>query len=176
MVDGEVREMMRRIFYVDYSFCIGCEMCEGVCDFIYGGRFNIKVYYIIIGIFVFINCCYCEKVLCMDVCFVGVIYCDSDGVVIINFNKCIGCLMCFVVCFFGVFIFDVKFKVVIKCDMCVDRRRFGMVLVCVEMCLVGVIFFGKFEEVEEKVRRRIVEKIVWEWLVVVNLEGVGWMF
>ncbi|BAD86264.1 4Fe-4S cluster-binding protein [Thermococcus kodakarensis KOD1] len=167
--------MTRRILHVDYSLCIGCETCEGVCDFIHGGRPNIKVYYTITGIPVPINCRHCEKAPCMDVCPAGAIYRDSDGAVIINPNKCIGCLMCLAACPFGVPTFDVKLKAVTKCDMCADRRRLGTAPACAEMCPAGAIFFGKPEEVEEKVRRRTAEKIARERLAAVNLEGVGRM-
>jgi len=66
-----------------------------------------------------------------------------------------------------------KLKAMTKCDMCADRRKLGMAPACSEMCPAEAIFFGKPEEVEEKIRRRTAEKIARERISTVSLEGLG---
>jgi len=167
--------MTRRILHVDYSLCIGCETCEAVCDFLHSGKPNIRIYYTVSGLPVPISCRHCEKAPCMDVCPAGAIYRDSDGAVIINPDKCIGCYMCLAVCPFGVPSFEVRAKVMTKCDMCADRRTLGMPPACTEMCPAEAIVFGRPEEVEDRIRRRTAEKIARERISAENLEGVGRM-
>lgn len=83
--------------------------------------------------------------------------------------------MCLAICPFGVPSFDVKTKAVTKCDMCADRRRLGMEPACAEMCPAEAIFFGKPEEVEDRIRRRTAERIAREMIAAVDMEGVGRM-
>ncbi|WP_048058380.1 4Fe-4S dicluster domain-containing protein [Pyrococcus yayanosii] len=165
--------MRRRILHVDYSLCIGCETCQSVCEFIHNGKPNIRIYYTVSGLPVPISCKHCDKAPCMDVCPAGAIYRDSDGAVIINPKKCIGCLMCLAVCPFGAPSYDVRIRAVTKCDMCADRRKLGMEPACAEMCPAEAIFFGKPEEVEDEIRRRTAEKIARERISLESMEGVG---
>lgn len=55
--------------------------------------------------------------------------------------------MCGIVCFFGILEFDFFDKIMMKCDFCVYRRVEGKFLVCVEICLIDVFFFGDFNDI-----------------------------
>ena len=111
----------------------------------------------------------------MNVCPSNAIYKDTDGAVIIDPKKCIGCLMCLAVCPFGAPSYEARLKVVTKCDMCADRRRVGLEPACSEMCPAEAIFFGKPEEVEENIRKRTAEKIARERISLEAFESVGKM-
>jgi len=166
---------MRKVLHVDYSLCIGCETCQGVCEFLHRGKPNIKIYYTTSGVPIPINCRHCEEAPCMEVCPTNAIYKDHNGAVIIDSSKCIGCYMCLAVCPFGVPSFDIKAKAVTKCDMCADRREVGMAPACSEMCPAEAIFFGKPEEVEENIRKRTAEEIAKERILMEDLKGTGGM-
>ncbi|KUH32419.1 formate dehydrogenase [Thermococcus celericrescens] len=167
--------MAKKILHVDYSLCIGCETCQGVCDFIHDGKPNIRIYYTVSGLPVPINCRHCERAPCLEICPVGAISKDHEGAVIIDPGKCIGCLMCLAVCPFGVPSFNVRIRVVTKCDMCAARRAEGMEPACGEMCPAEAIFFGESGEIEDRIMRRTAEKIARERISSMNLEGVGRM-
>nr|WP_237182754.1 4Fe-4S dicluster domain-containing protein [Pyrococcus kukulkanii] len=109
----------------------------------------------------------------MDVCPAGAIHRDTDGAVIIDPKKCIGCLMCLAVCPFGAPSYDVRIRAVTKCDMCANRRMLGMEPACAEMCPAEAIFFGKPEEIEDEIRRRTAEKIARERISIGSMESVG---
>lgn len=166
---------MRRILHVDYSLCIGCETCQGVCEFLHHGKPNIKIYYTMSGLPIPINCRHCEKAPCMEICPVGAISRDHDGAVIVDPQRCIGCFMCLAVCPFGVPSFNVEVRAITKCDMCADRRELGMEPACKEMCPAEAIFFEKPEEVEDRVRRRTAEKIARERISSESFESFGQM-
>ncbi|WP_056933457.1 4Fe-4S dicluster domain-containing protein [Thermococcus barophilus] len=160
---------MKKILHVDYNLCIGCETCQGVCDFIHDGKPNIRIYYTMSGLPIPINCRHCERAPCMDICPVGAISKDHEGAVIIDIHKCIGCLMCLAVCPFGVPSFNPKVKAVTKCDMCASRRKEGLNPACEEMCPAEAIFFGEPGIVEDRIRRRTAEKIARERILATNL-------
>lgn len=46
-------------------------------------------------------CMHCEKAPCVDVCPVGATYRRDDGVVVVNYDRCIGCRYCTVACPYG---------------------------------------------------------------------------
>lgn len=107
-------------FFIDFSCCIGCKICELVCkDYkdlmlevsfccIYeyvGGDWqedngvwyqNVFVYYLLI------LCNYCEDLVCIKVCLSGVMYKCEDGFVVVDEDVCIGCCYCYMVCLYGV--------------------------------------------------------------------------
>ncbi|NJE04163.1 4Fe-4S dicluster domain-containing protein [Thermococcus sp. MV11] len=142
---------------VDFNACIGCETCEAVCDFIHDGRPNIRVVFASNGVGVPISCRHCDDAPCMAVCPVNAITRDRDGAVVINHEKCIGCLMCLSVCPFGAISYEPVVKVVYKCDMCAERRAEGLKPACHEMCPANAIYYGP-DGGEEK-RKRVAEAI-----------------
>jgi len=107
-------------------------------------------------------CFHCDKPLCVSVCPVGATYKRSDGIVLIDNERCIGCKFCMTGCPYSARqfnwthspTFDVKQPyspetsvpgvegTVSKCDFCPDRVREGKLPHCASACPMGVIYFG----------------------------------
>ncbi len=68
------------------------------------------------------SCLHCEDPPCVPVCPTGASYKRAeDGIVLVDFDKCIGCKYCAWACPYGVRELDEERKVMTKCTLCVDR-------------------------------------------------------
>ncbi len=132
---------MSKVLMISPKKCIGCKTCEIVCSFGKTLAFNPKhaavtVHdYEEVGIAVPMMCMQCEDAACIKVCPVSALSRDEEGVVSINFKKCIGCKMCISACPFGNISFDSEKKRIVKCDTCLGEPK------CAEFCPSGAIEF-----------------------------------
>jgi Fe-S-cluster-containing dehydrogenase component len=68
------------------------------------------------------SCLHCEDPPCVPVCPTGASYKRAeDGIVLVDYDKCIGCKYCAWACPYGAREFDEERKVMTKCTLCVDR-------------------------------------------------------
>ena len=68
------------------------------------------------------SCLHCEDPPCVPVCATGASYKrKEDGIVLIDYDKCIGCGYCAWACPYGVRELDEEHQVMTKCALCVDR-------------------------------------------------------
>ena len=102
---------MKRI-YVNEKWCLGCRLCEYNCAFAATGLSDMSL--ALKGKTIFpkihvegddritfaVSCRHCEEPLCMKSCIAGAIS-KSDGVVVIDRSKCVGCLTCVLACPYG---------------------------------------------------------------------------
>ena len=112
-------------------------------------------------------CFHCNQPPCVKVCPVGATYKRTDGIVLVDNERCIGCKFCMTACPYSsrVFQWDEpkestisnedysaetsvphKIGTVGKCDFCPDMARMGNLPDCVTGCPNGVIFFGDKNE------------------------------
>lgn len=98
---------------IDLEKCIGCERCVHACqatnDTSDDHRWNILIEdEQSFGTHVFLTrpCMHCENAPCVDVCPVGATYHREDGLVAMNYDRCIGCRYCMVACPYGARVFN----------------------------------------------------------------------
>lgn len=128
------------------------------------------------------QCMQCEKPPCVKVCPVRTTYREPDGIVVIDYNWCIGCRMCMAACPYWARRFnwgdpnlpkeemnpDTHYLgnrprmrgVVEKCTFCLQRTRKGRYTSCVEVCPVGARKFGNLLDPESEVRKILERKKV----------------
>jgi Fe-S-cluster-containing dehydrogenase component len=111
------------------------------------------------------SCLHCEDPPCVPVCPTGASYKrKEDGIVLVDYDKCIGCKYCTWACPYGVREFDEQRKVMTKCTLCVDRiydeklpekeRKPS----CVIHCPAGARLFGDVHDPESEVSQVIRER------------------
>jgi Fe-S-cluster-containing dehydrogenase component len=139
--------------------CIGCELCEKVCEFL-NVKARVKIHPTEDGVLIPITCIHCTDPVCVNVCPTGAVYKDRDGFVRIRQNRCIGCKLCVVACPFGVPDIDLTRGFMTKCDLCMERAREDLPPACVELCPTGAMLYGEYEKAVDKSKSRAVELLV----------------
>lgn len=126
-----------------------------------------------------VACQQCENPACVKACPVEATWKTVDGIVVVDYNWCIGCRFCMAACPYGARHFnwgdpilpkkdDKKDKlnmnthylgnrprykgVVEKCTFCVQRVRDGKYPACVEICPVGARKFGNVLDPASEIR------------------------
>ncbi|MBI2934368.1 MAG: 4Fe-4S dicluster domain-containing protein [Chloroflexi bacterium] len=117
-----------------------------------------------------VACNHCDNAPCVKVCPTGATYKDKDGLVLMDYDKCIGCRFCVVACPYGSRRFNwfkpelprekVNPKVPVrpvgvaeKCTWCVHRIRRGELPRCVEVCPVQARRFGDLRDPRSEVSK-----------------------
>lgn len=168
---------------IDLTACIGCNACSMACRAEHAtppGIFWGKVLEKEIGrfpaarrIFLPTLCNHCRKPACLDVCPTGATYKRGDGIVLIDYQVCIGCRSCMEACPYDARSYyerngtyypghrtpfeearqDYPEGVVMKCDFCVDRIDRGLVPACVQTCPTECRVFGDLDDPDSEVSR-----------------------
>jgi Fe-S-cluster-containing dehydrogenase component len=129
-----------------------------------------------------VACQQCRNAPCTKVCPTGATWTDPDGIVVIDYDWCIGCRYCMAACPYGARHFnwgepslpkgEINPKthilgnrprpkgVVEKCTFCIQRTRNGRYPACVEVCPVGARKFGNLLDPESEIRYIIEHKRV----------------
>ena len=108
------------------------------------------------------SCLHCEDPPCVPVCPTGASYKrKEDGIVLVDYDKCIGCKYCAWACPYGVREFDEHRKVMTKCTLCVDRIYDASLPEaerkpsCVLACPAGARIFGDVHDPESEASQAI---------------------
>lgn len=111
------------------------------------------------------SCLHCEEPPCVPVCPTGASYKrKEDGIVLVDYDKCVGCKYCSWACPYGAREIDENQKVMKKCTLCVDRiydttlpeeRRKPA---CVLACPTSARIFGDVHDEHSEVSRLIREE------------------
>jgi molybdopterin-containing oxidoreductase family iron-sulfur binding subunit len=114
-------------------------------------------------------CNHCDNPPCVRVCPTKATFKRSDGLVLMDFHRCIGCRFCMAACPYGSrsfnwrdprpFIQNVRTEfptrmrgVVEKCNFCAERLAEGLLPACVEVCKAKALAFGDLENPHSGVR------------------------
>lgn len=98
---------------IDLQKCIGCRRCEYACqatndtqtDHLWNVVLHDKETYEQ-EVFIPRPCMHCEHAPCVEVCPVGATFHREDGLVAMDYNRCIGCRYCMVACPYGSRVFN----------------------------------------------------------------------
>ena len=129
-----------------------------------------------------VSCQQCENPPCVKTCPTGATWKEPDGIVVIDYDWCIGCRCCMAACPYGARRFNWATPsiprdemnpnlhvlgnrprpkgVVEKCTFCIQRVRDGRYPACVEVCPVGARKFGNLLDKDSEIRYIIENKRV----------------
>ncbi len=129
-----------------------------------------------------VQCQQCDNPPCVNVCPVQATWKEPDGIVVVDYNWCIGCRYCMAACPYGARRFNWEAPqipaaelnpdqgllsnrvrpqgVVEKCTFCLHRTREGREPACLEACPTGARVFGNLLDPESPVRKVLAEKRV----------------
>ena len=182
--------MTQLALVIDLNVCVGCHACVTSCkqwntssisagplpdDNPYGadpsGVFFNRVQTFEVGTFPNTDtvhlpksCLHCEDPPCVPVCPTGASHKrEEDGIVLVDYDKCVGCKYCSWACPYGAREFDEHEKVMKKCTLCVDRiydeslpeaeRKPS----CVMACPASARIFGDVHDPESEASKMIRE-------------------
>ena len=174
MEKGKAAKARQWAMVIDLRKCDGCKKCTAACQAEHELPQNfewIKVFEVQDKqgrqYFMPRPCFQCENAPCLRVCPVAATFRDSEGVVLVDQDKCIGCRMCMAACPYGARYFNYadppkpshpfqhptpEFPVpqqkgtVGKCMFCVHRTEDGKLPACAEACGMQAIYIGDLVE------------------------------
>jgi molybdopterin-containing oxidoreductase family iron-sulfur binding subunit len=121
-----------------------------------------------------VQCQQCDEPPCVDVCPVQATWKEKDGIVVVDYNWCIGCRYCMAACPYHARRFNWRKPevpaeevnpnqgylsnrirpqgVVEKCHFCLHRTREGRLPACLEACPTGARVFGNILDPKSNIR------------------------
>jgi Fe-S-cluster-containing dehydrogenase component len=129
-----------------------------------------------------VQCHQCERPPCVDVCPVEATWKEADGIVVVDYNWCIGCRYCEAACPYHARRFNWSKPVIPpeeinpdqsylsnrirpqgvmeKCTFCLHRTRNGRLPACLEACPTGARVFGNLLDPNSEIRQVLATKRV----------------
>lgn len=124
-----------------------------------------------------ILCNHCDNPPCVRACPTQATFRSDDGIVMMDFHRCIGCRFCMAACPYGSRSFNWRDPrpfipkatenknfptrtrgVVEKCNFCAERLRVGLAPACVEACgETKAMVFGNLNDPESEIRQLLKE-------------------
>ena len=144
------------------------------------------------------QCFHCQNPPCVDVCPVKATWMEPDGIVVIDYDWCIGCRYCMAACPYDGRRFNWstpevpkeevnkeqhylgnrlrKKGVMEKCTFCIQRSRNGKNPACVEACPTGARIFGNLLDPKSDIRWVLANKKVFRLKEDLGTEPKFWYF
>lgn len=180
---------MRLGMVIEASLCVGCEACTTACRAHNGTPAGILLSRVlekeegkfpnVSRVYTPILCFNCADPPCVKACPSKALYKRSDGIVVVDKEKCCGAKACIAACpydalkfygeeksYFGgelteiekLYYHKYKLGTVTKCDFCLDRVEEGLQPACVEACSTNCRHFGDLDDpgsgVSQLIRKR----------------------
>lgn len=194
-------------YALNLSICIGCRKCAEACheENNHDARTNnsyIRVFEMQKGSIDFakgrvdydhpvpqddkfympVQCQHCDNAPCVSVCPVEATWKEKDGIVVVDYDWCIGCRYCEAACPYHARRFNWKKPLVAaedinpdqgylsnrlrpqgvmeKCHFCLHRTRKGKMPACLEACPTGARVFGNLLDPDSEIRWVLANKRV----------------
>ena len=179
--------MSRYAMVIDLKACVGCKACMAACATenqtpFWDDKFRTHVedktkgeYPDVNRVFLPRLCMHCENAPCEAACPTGATYITDDGIVKVNYDRCIGCFACVVAC-----PYDARYAYesedvekneelhpdksehtvphIDKCTYCDHRLKVGLEPACVETCPTEARIFGDIEDKNSEVYHKVISK------------------
>jgi Fe-S-cluster-containing dehydrogenase component len=148
----------------DKSRCIACLTCEIYCkknkDIAEGNKAR-PCQIVILDkrkgsnipreAYIYMACFHCDQPSCVASCPTGAMTKrEKDGIVYVDYTKCVGCKACMVACPWGAVQWNPELFKAQKCDLCMDRIDQGLKPVCVTVCTSGCLHFTDSDSVDNE--------------------------
>ena len=200
--DPAPMDNVRYGYALNLTYCIGCRRCEYACARENNTSRDPQIHYIRVlqmekgsidveesevyyegtvpdqhHFYMPVQCHQCANPPCVRACPVGATWAEPDGIVVVDYNWCIGCRYCQAACPYFARRFNFSQPtirpseinpdqgylsnrlrmtgVVEKCTFCLHRVRRGRYPACVEACPTGARKFGDLRDPNSEVRRVI---------------------
>jgi Fe-S-cluster-containing dehydrogenase component len=144
------------------------------------------------------QCFHCDNPPCVEVCPVKATWKEEDGIVVVDYDWCIGCRYCQAACPYDGRRFNWKNPevpqaeinlnqhylgnrlrhkgVMEKCTFCIQRSRNGQLPACVEACPTGARIFGNLLDPHSEIRWVLANKKVFRLKEDLGTEPKFWYF
>lgn len=142
---------------IDSHKCIGCHACSAACR----NEFDVppgvwKSWVKVVShsgqkLFLPRLCNHCDSAPCIAACPVQALYRREDGLVLVRYDRCIGCKACVVACPYGALFVNPRTATVDKCTFCAHRLDQGRPPACVEACPTRARISGDLNDPESEV-------------------------
>ncbi|MCD8490579.1 MAG: 4Fe-4S dicluster domain-containing protein [Geovibrio sp.] len=148
---------------LDARKCLNCKACTVACKFenmIHPGDSEYRIWVSELelkGTYPNLSqeyqpsqCQHCENTPCASVCPTKATYKSPEGVVLIDYDKCILCKACMTACPYDARYENVHLHAIDKCTFCYQRQPEGREPACVETCPTRVRVFGDLNDPESE--------------------------
>jgi molybdopterin-containing oxidoreductase family iron-sulfur binding subunit len=145
-----------------------------------------------------VQCFHCQKAPCVKACPTKATWIEPDGIVVVDYDWCIGCRYCIAACPYYGRRFNWNDPVVPqaemtkkqhylgnrirargqmeKCTFCVQRSRHGRLPACVEACPTGARVFGNLLDPDSEIRFVLKNKKVFRFKEDLGTDPKFWYF
>ena len=145
-----------------------------------------------------VQCMQCDDPPCVKACPVNATWMEPDGIVVVDYDWCIGCRYCMAACPYSARHFnwtdpeipaeemniDTHYLgnrprprgVVEKCHFCIQRTRKGQQPACMEACPTGARIFGNLLDPDSEIRYVLENKQVFRLKEDLGTEPKFWYF
>jgi molybdopterin-containing oxidoreductase family iron-sulfur binding subunit len=145
-----------------------------------------------------IQCMQCDDAPCVKACPIEATWMEPDGIVVVDYNWCIGCRYCMSACPYSARHFNWSTPeipaeelntnthylgnrprekgVVEKCHFCIHRTRKGIQPACMEACPTGARIYGNLLDPDSEIRYILANKAVFRLKEELGTEPKFWYY